>query len=567
MVQTYALPVGDPRTPDVEALSKMEIPVQQGVHELAVHAFMGASKIDYPDVGGTLFSPGFGAAFSYNFFFLPRWSFLVGGGIHLFNNRGTEVEPNFSSDENGPVFGDDINDLADGGKDPVYLYYDFRDYSETQWALMLTVPIMLQYQTNENRNRAFYYAMGLKLGIPFAGTYEGKTSQGRVCGYYPSIWGEPREGMKFDECNRDYFGEGKGENLGFGDFGSVTSNPRLKLGTAFFAALEAGIKWRLYNKLAVYTGVWLDYGLNDVAISAMSKHPFTWTPTKERDEGTPGANIEFKSRTTGQAIPMALGFTVRFAFGGGTRTVIDSTHWIQEIAEKDSLLLLCQEKNTKLEADNARASDSITYLNNWADALMDSLLNCHSQCKQNLDREALRRQMDSLAREAETKRLADLERARLAALERARLDSIEMANQAKKDREMRIAALRKRFADASGDADSYGITQTTPSDAVKKKLDLTAELMTDYKDLRLHIIGHTCDKGTHEANVRFGLQRATSAKSYLVGKGIDPSHITISSKAEQEPIVPNISEENRRKNRRVQIIILEDAQNIEKEAR
>ena len=570
---TFALPVGDPRIPDMESLSRMETPVEQGVHELSLHAFMGASRINYPDPGGTQFSPGFGAGLSYNFFFLPKWSLLVGGGIQLFNNRGTDVNADFSSDANGPVYGSDVNDFADGGSDPLYLYYEFNNYKETQWSLMFMIPVMVQFQSNEYRNRAFYYALGMKLGFPFAGTYQGKTAQGRVCGYYPNIFGPldddaAKRSITFEECNAD-IGKGLGdgyEDLGFGDFGSVDSRSKLKLGSAFFAAAEAGVKWRLYNKLAVYTGFWLDWGLNDVAIAAVSKHPFTWTPQKERPEGsvTPAADVAFRSRTYGRAFPLALGFTVRLSLGGGSHhPIVDSLRWIRQINELDSLLALCNARKAKLEADSLAQANAIAFLNDKADALLDSLLDCRSK---DMDREALRRQIDSLAREAEAKRLADLERARLAALERARLDSLEWAAQLQRDKAARLADFRAKLNSLMNGLDDYNITQTVPSEAAKKKLNIAAELMLDYPDLKLKIVGHTCDRGTHEANVRFGQQRAESARNYLIAKGIAANRLEVSSKAELEPVMPNTAEDNRRKNRRVQIIILEGAQ-LDKEAK
>jgi outer membrane protein OmpA-like peptidoglycan-associated protein len=570
LVQTFALPVGDPRTPDMEALARMETPVEQGVHELSLHAFMGASKINYPDAGGTMFSPGFGAGFSYNFFFVPKWSILLGGGIQLFNNRGTDVNADFNSDRDGPV---ETNDFAAGGDQPVYLYYDFNDYKETQWSLMFMIPVMLQYQSNEYRNKAFYYAAGLKLGFPFAGAYQGKTRQGRICGYYPNYYGELEDNrMPFSECNSTYFGDKDSpgypasQDMGFGDFGSVNSNAKLKLGSAFFAAAEAGIKWRLYNKLAVYTGFWLDWGLNDVAIAAVSKDPFTWTPSKvDRPEGseTPNADIAFRSRTRGRAFPMSLGFTFRFSLGGGSHRGLDSLPWINRIHELDSLLALCNARRAKLEADSLAAANTIAFLNDKAEAYLDSLLECRSR---DMDREMLRRQMDSLAREAEAKRLADLERARLAALERARLDSLEWAAQLQRDKAARLADFRAKLNSLMNGLDDYNITQTVPSEAAKKKLNIATDLMLDYPDLKLRIVGHTCDRGTHEANERFGLQRAESAKNYLIAKGISANRLETSSKAELEPVMPNTTEDNRRKNRRVQIIILEGAQ-IEKEAK
>jgi outer membrane protein OmpA-like peptidoglycan-associated protein len=532
----FALPMGDPRTPDEETLSKIEVPIEQGKHEISLHTFMGASKINYPDVGGTKFSPGFGAGFSYSYFFLPKWSFLLGGGIQLFNNRGTNVDKDFSSDKFGPL---ETNDTPVDGHDKVLLYYDFLGYSETQWSLMFTIPLMFQYQSNESRNKALYYALGVKLGMPFAGSYEGKVESAKVCGYYPTLWGDPTPGYNFNNCitpGDGYYDEY--QNSGFGDFGKVSARQKMKLGTAFFASGEAGVKWRIYNKLAVYTGFWLDYALNDVAMEAINA-PFTWTPTQgnSEDKVTPKADIAFGSRANGAAFPLALGFTVRFAFGAGRHQLEpDSLKWLREISYRDSLLAYYMGENA---------------------LLLDSLRKCQGVCAA--------ADIDSTEF---NKRLEELERARLAMLEAARQDSIARAEELARQRAGRLEEFRRKLAMIANGLDNYKVTQTVPSDNAKEKLDIAAELMVDYPDLKLRLVGHTCDKGTHEANVRYGIQRAESAKNYMIGiKNIDPSRVEFDTKAELEPIVPNISEDNRRKNRRVQIIIIEGAEHIEQETK
>jgi len=545
LTPAFSLPVGDPRTPEIG--DKTEIPVEQAKHEVSLHVFMGASKIDYPDMSGTQFSPGFGAAFTYSYYFNPKWSFMVGGGIQLFNNRGTDVDGNFD----GVL--EDADDFADDmGNDKVWVYYDFQDYTETQWSLMIMVPVMFQYLSNETRNKAFYYALGAKVGIPFAGSYRGNAKKSKVCGYYPGKWGDPEPGYNFNDCNREGFGEGY-ENLGFGEYGEVSSYSKLKLSTALFAAAEAGVKWRLYKKLAVYTGFWLDWGLNDIAIRSVTERPISWHPTKgENAEGdkTPKGEISFRSRTNGMAIPVSLGFTVRFAFGAGSHyDQPDSLRWIREIVYRDSLLDACNAR--------ARAADSLELYKRMADDLMDSLIQCRNECRADtVDRAALRRHLDSLERA----RLADLEKKRLA-------DSLERAKRLEAERADRLKQYRDRLSSLTG-LDDYKVTQTVPSERAAIILDTAAVLMKDYPDLRLRLTGHTCDKGTHETNVRTGKQRAESAKSYLVSKGIDPSRLETATKAALEPVVPNTSEANRRKNRRVQIEILEGGDNkIQQEAR
>jgi len=536
----HALPVGDPRTPDENLMQKINVPVEQGVHELSLHTFMGASKIDYPDMSGTQFSPGFGAGFSYSLFFSPRWSFLVGGGLQLFNNRGTDVNGDFS----GVL--PEANDFSDDGKDQVMLYYDFHGYTETQWSLMLMFPVMLQFQSNESRNKALYYAMGVKLGFPFSGAYRGTAENTAVCGYYPGIWGAPASNYNFSDCNAEGFGKGY-EDMGFGDYGKVSSYSKLKLGTAFFASAEAGVKWRLYNKLAVYTGFWVDLAMNDVALQKVAgQQPIEWVPTKgySEDKITPKGDITFKSRTEGKAIPVALGFTVRLALGVQSFQTLDSSKWIREIAYRDSLLALCKGQ-----------ADSLEMLKHRANALLDSLVKCRGECMEEaISKEALRRQLDSL------------EALRLAALEKVKQDSLErLRQQLEASKAARLEDFRKRLGALENGLDDYKITQTVPSTRAAEKLDTATALMRDYPDLKIRITGHTCDKGTHETNLRIGVQRAQSAKNYLSAKGISPDRIETATKAESQPIFKNTTEENRRKNRRVQIEIIEGIEKAEQQ--
>ena len=540
----HALPVGDPRMPEISE-AKSDIPVEQGVHEISLHTFMGVSKIDYPDMAGTQFSPGFGAGFSYSYFFSPKWGITIGGGLQLFNNRGTDINGNFRHHL-------EANDFEN---ERVILYYDFRGYVETQWSMMVMVPLMFQYQTNESRNKAFYYAGGAKIGMPFAGSYKGSVESAMVCGYYPNKLGEPPAKYNFNDCNRDGFGIGS-EELGFGDYGAVSSYEKLKLNTAIFASVEAGVKWRLYDKLAVYTGFWLDWAVNDVAKRSAVDQPFTWTPklSYAEDPHTPNGKIDFKSRTEGKAIPASMGFTIRFAVGAGSHyKEADSVRWVNELIYRDFMLDNSFARIERLTADSARMADSIAMLTHKTEVMLAAI-----------GEAAMQRQLDSL----EAIRLADIERARIAALEQARLDSMERARILEQARAARLAEFRARLALLANGLDEYSVTQTIPSPRAQEKLDSAAVLLQDYPDLRIRVTGHTCDKGTYDGNLRTGMQRAQSAKNYLVNtKGIRPHRIEIATKADTEPLVSNISEENRRKNRRVQVEIVEGVEKIEQEVK
>lgn len=75
---------------------------------------------------------------------------------------------------------------------------------------------------------------------------------------------------------------------------------------------------------------------------------------------------------------------------------------------------------------------------------------------------------------------------------------------------------------------------------------------------RIRIEGHTDNQGDSQLNKRLSLDRAFSVREYLVSRGISSKRIEFKGMGDTKPIAPNDSEENRKKNRRVEYVILED---------
>lgn len=69
------------------------------------------------------------------------------------------------------------------------------------------------------------------------------------------------------------------------------------------------------------------------------------------------------------------------------------------------------------------------------------------------------------------------------------------------------------------------------------------------------VTGHTDDDATAEHNIKLGLKRAEIIKNLLIARGIKASRIKTRSKGEENPIAPNDTEENRKLNRRVEVVI------------
>lgn len=81
-------------------------------------------------------------------------------------------------------------------------------------------------------------------------------------------------------------------------------------------------------------------------------------------------------------------------------------------------------------------------------------------------------------------------------------------------------------------------------------------LLNDNPDIRIRIIGHTDDIGRDDYNLRLSKGRSESVKEEMVRRGIDAQRIETDGRGEQDPIVPNDSDEHRQMNRRVEIEIL-----------
>ncbi len=76
-------------------------------------------------------------------------------------------------------------------------------------------------------------------------------------------------------------------------------------------------------------------------------------------------------------------------------------------------------------------------------------------------------------------------------------------------------------------------------------------------NITLEIRGHTDDIGKDEDNEQLSLSRAQSVAGALIAKGIKQSRFIITGKGESMPLVPNNSEESRKKNRRTEFIIIQ----------
>ena len=74
------------------------------------------------------------------------------------------------------------------------------------------------------------------------------------------------------------------------------------------------------------------------------------------------------------------------------------------------------------------------------------------------------------------------------------------------------------------------------------------------------IIGHTDNTGSDAVNNPLSLDRAHSARDYLIARNVAVSRFTTEGRGSREPVADNGSAEGRAQNRRVEIYVAEPAQ-------
>ena len=88
-----------------------------------------------------------------------------------------------------------------------------------------------------------------------------------------------------------------------------------------------------------------------------------------------------------------------------------------------------------------------------------------------------------------------------------------------------------------------------------------ADVLIRNPDLELvEVQGHTDNRGYRALNMRLSQQRAESVRRWLTQHGVEPDRLTAKGYGPTRPLAPNITQQNRARNRRVQFRIVRRAQ-------
>jgi OmpA-OmpF porin, OOP family len=119
---------------------------------------------------------------------------------------------------------------------------------------------------------------------------------------------------------------------------------------------------------------------------------------------------------------------------------------------------------------------------------------------------------------------------------------------------LRVAAAEQHVLD---DALNNRIVEFESGSAIltsvgRTVLDDMVNALRKVKGKRVEVIGHTDSIGTREANLVLSQARADSVKNYLLAAGLSAEFLSTSGAGPDRPIAPNVTDEGRARNRRIE---------------
>ena len=260
------------------------ISAQNFEHEFSVYGSTGLSTINYK-LSSSDKRGGFGGDFGLGYTFLIeneyQWGFHTGMGVGFYNATTNVDGKTFVTP--GLIDNDTHLDMK-------YRIFDLHttlsDYKEKHTIISLNIPIMAKFSVDR------YYAFGgFKFGFPLGGKFQTKGTTLTNAAHYTEIdnWARVQT------------------LSGYGTYKDRNSNGKMKFDASTLLSLEGGVKFRLSKVLLLYTGVYFDYGLNNIL---PSENYFINYYTEAPADFSTNSVISVDAKNVK---PMAIGVKVRLA--------------------------------------------------------------------------------------------------------------------------------------------------------------------------------------------------------------------------------------------------------------
>lgn len=106
---------------------------------------------------------------------------------------------------------------------------------------------------------------------------------------------------------------------------------------------------------------------------------------------------------------------------------------------------------------------------------------------------------------------------------------------------------------------SFDVGRSTVKSNLAGVLNQFANTLNANPVTTVTIVGHTDSTGSDAVNNPLSLDRANSARDYLIARGVGVARFSTEGRGSREPVADNSTAEGRAKNRRVEIFVAEAA--------
>src|SRR5210317_387008 len=228
---------------------------------------------------------------------------------------------------------------------------------------------------------------------------------------------------------------------------------------------------------------------------------------------------------------------------------------LDELEKEHSAMLI---KASQMEADHARKDAEQARL--LVATTAEDAQRAREERELALQKEAeSARAAELSAEEAEqARRLAE---SRASEAEYARLEA-ELASQQITSLTRQLENLQLRETESGvvvtlGDV-LFATSQAQLVEGGQSSLEEVVDLLQTEPDKKIRVEGHTDSRGDAAANLLLSEQRAQAVRDSLINLGVDPERITAMGMGEDFPIASNDDEDGRARNRRVDVILLDN---------
>lgn len=228
---------------------------------------------------------------------------------------------------------------------------------------------------------------------------------------------------------------------------------------------------------------------------------------------------------------------------------------IAAVEEERTRLLL---RASRLEVEQARREAERAMLQSGAAREEAERTRMEAMTAQELSEQAAERERAARLEAEAARRLAE---AQASEIELARREA-ELATETAASLRRRLEYLELRETDRGvvvtlGDV-LFASGETRLQPAARSQLDDVVRLLQEAPEKQIRIEGHTDSTGSESVNMRISRQRAEAVQQALVDLGVAASRIRAVGMGPDFPIASNESADGRSKNRRVDVILLND---------